>query len=49
MERGGGPPRNLKGPIPATALALKKSRLTLTDIGTFEINEAFAAVSLAWL
>jgi acetyl-CoA acyltransferase len=39
----------LKGPIPATALALKKSGLTLSDIGTFEINEAFAAVSLAWL
>ncbi|SED01640.1 thiolase family protein [Rhodococcus koreensis] len=39
----------LKGPIPATALALKKSGLTLDEIGTFEINEAFASVSLAWL
>ncbi len=39
----------LKGPIPATALALKKSGLTLDQIGTYEINEAFAAVSLAWL
>ncbi|MEE2058807.1 thiolase family protein [Rhodococcus artemisiae] len=39
----------LKGPIPATALALRRSGLTLGDIGTFEINEAFAAVTLGWL
>lgn len=39
----------LKGPIPATALALRRSGLTLDDIGTFEINEAFAAVTLGWL
>jgi acetyl-CoA acyltransferase len=39
----------LKGPIPATAKALKKAGLTLDDIGVYEINEAFAAVSLAWL
>jgi acetyl-CoA acyltransferase len=39
----------LKGPIPATAKALKKSGLSIGDIGAFEINEAFASVSLAWL
>ncbi|MFE5858211.1 thiolase family protein [Streptomyces sp. NPDC056500] len=39
----------LKGPIPATAKALKKSGLSLDDIGVYEINEAFASVTLAWL
>ncbi|MCJ0907235.1 thiolase family protein [Rhodococcus sp. ARC_M6] len=39
----------LKGPIPATAKALAKAGLSIADIGAFEINEAFAAVSLAWL
>ncbi|WP_329236368.1 thiolase family protein [Streptomyces sp. NBC_00111] len=39
----------LKGPIPATAKALAKARLSIDDIGTFEINEAFASVTLAWL
>jgi acetyl-CoA acyltransferase len=39
----------LTGPIPATALALKRSGLSIDDIGTFEVNEAFASVPLAWL
>jgi acetyl-CoA acyltransferase len=39
----------LTGPIPATALALKRSGLSLSDIGAFEVNEAFAPVPLAWL
>ncbi|MER5437071.1 thiolase family protein [Streptomyces sp. NPDC002790] len=39
----------LKGPIPATAKALKKAGLALDDIGAYEINEAFASVTLAWL
>lgn len=39
----------LTGPIPATAKALKKSGLSVDDIGVFEINEAFASVPLAWL
>lgn len=39
----------LTGPIPATAKALKKSGLSIDDIGVFEINEAFASVPLAWL
>jgi acetyl-CoA acyltransferase len=38
----------LKGPIPATAKALKRSGLSIDDIGAFEINEAFAPVPLAW-
>jgi acetyl-CoA acyltransferase len=39
----------LTAPIPATAKALKKSGLSLSDIGVFEVNEAFAPVPLAWL
>jgi acetyl-CoA acyltransferase len=39
----------LTGPIPATALALKRSGLALSEIGVFEVNEAFASVPLAWL
>ena len=38
----------LTGPIPATAKVLDKSRLDLADIGTFEVNEAFASVLGAW-
>ena len=34
------------GPIPATAKALKNTGLTMDDIDTMEINEAFAAQSL---
>jgi acetyl-CoA acyltransferase len=39
----------LTGPIPATARALKRSGLSVDDIGAFEVNEAFAPVPLAWL
>lgn len=39
----------LTGPIPATAKALKSSGLTIDEIDAFEVNEAFASVSLAWL
>jgi acetyl-CoA acyltransferase len=39
----------LTAPIPATALALKRSGLSIGDIGAFEVNEAFAPVPLAWL
>ena len=38
----------LKGPIPATRKVLERAGLTLDDIDIFEINEAFAAVVLAW-
>jgi acetyl-CoA acyltransferase len=39
----------LTAPIPATQKALKKSGLSLDEIGAFEVNEAFAPVPLAWL
>jgi acetyl-CoA acyltransferase len=38
----------LTAPIPATAKVLKRSGLTLDEIGAVEINEAFATVVLAW-
>ncbi|MTD17260.1 acetyl-CoA C-acetyltransferase [Nakamurella sp. YIM 132087] len=39
----------LTGPIPATEKVLQRSGLTIDDIDTFEVNEAFASVVLAWL
>ena len=39
----------LKGPIPATEKVLQRAGLRLADIGAYEINEAFAPVSLGWL
>ncbi len=39
----------LTAPIPATRKALKKSGLSIDEIGAFEVNEAFAPVPLAWL
>ncbi len=36
-----------RGPVPATKKALKRAGLTLDDIDYFELNEAFAAQSLA--
>ncbi len=38
----------LTAPIAATAKVLQKSGLSITDIGAFEVNEAFAPVPLAW-
>jgi acetyl-CoA acetyltransferase len=35
------------GPVPATHKALERAGLTLDDIGFIEINEAFAAQTLA--
>lgn len=46
---GSDPVLQLDGPIAATKLALKKAGLTVDDIDWFEINEAFATVSLAWM
>jgi acetyl-CoA acyltransferase len=37
------------GPVPATEKALKKAGLSISDIGLFEINEAFAVQVLAFL
>lgn len=39
----------LTGPIEATAKVLKKAGLHINDIDLFEVNEAFASVSLAWM
>jgi acetyl-CoA C-acetyltransferase len=47
--RGEDPIRMLSAPIPATAHALKKTGLTISDMDAIEINEAFASVVLAWL
>lgn len=46
---GSDPIAMLTGPIPATEKALKRTGLSLADIGAFEVNEAFACVPLAWL
>ena len=39
----------LTGPIPATAKALDRAGLSISDIDLFEVNEAFASVIGAWL
>lgn len=39
----------LTAPISATQYALKKAGMTMADIDVVEINEAFAAVVMAWL
>ncbi len=46
--RGADPVWMLTAPIPATAYALQRARMTLDDIDLVEINEAFASVVLAW-
>jgi len=47
--RGEDPIWMLTAPIPATARALEKSGIALSDIDLVEINEAFASVPMAWL
>ncbi|MER5674671.1 acetyl-CoA C-acetyltransferase [Pseudonocardia alni] len=47
--RGSDPVWMLTAPIPATEYALKRTGLTIDDIDTVEINEAFASVVQAWL
>lgn len=37
------------GPVPATEKALRKAGLSISDIGLFEVNEAFAVQVLAFL
>ena len=46
---GSAPMPMLTGPIPATQKVLARSGLKLSEIGAFEVNEAFASVPLAWL
>jgi acetyl-CoA acetyltransferase len=38
----------LTGPIDATKRLFDRTGMTMNDIDTFEINEAFASVVLAW-
>lgn len=45
---GADPLRMLTGPVPATQKVLKRSGLSIGEIGAFEVNEAFAPVPLAW-
>ena len=47
--RGADPVMMLSAPIPATQHALKRAGLSIEDIDTVEINEAFAPVALAWI
>lgn len=46
---GADPRLMLTGPIPATEKVLHKTGVRLSDVGVFEVNEAFAPVPLAWL
>ncbi len=46
---GADPVLMLTGPIPATEKVLKKAGVPLSEVGVFEVNEAFASVPLAWL
>ena len=45
---GSDPIEMLTGVIPVTRRILEKSRLDIDDFDTFEVNEAFACVPLAW-
>ncbi len=46
---GADPVLMLTGPIPATEKVLNKAGVPLSEVGVFEVNEAFAPVPLAWL
>jgi acetyl-CoA C-acetyltransferase len=46
---GSDPVLMLTGPIPATEALLERSGVPLEAIGSFEVNEAFASVPMAWL
>ena len=46
---GSDPTLMLTGPIEATRQVLAKAGLTIDDIDTYEVNEAFAPVPMAWL
>ncbi len=50
MAVAGVPPRIMGiGPVPATRKALERAEISLEDVGVIELNEAFAAQSLAVL
>jgi acetyl-CoA C-acetyltransferase len=46
---GGDPVIMLDAPLHATKRALEKAGMSIDDIDLFEVNEAFAAVPVAWL
>jgi acetyl-CoA acyltransferase len=46
---GSDPVLMLTGPIPATGKVLRKAGVGLSEVGVFEVNEAFAPIPLAWL
>jgi len=46
---GADPVLMLTGPIPATEKVLAKAGVSVSEIGVFEVNEAFAPVPLAWM
>ncbi|GLC88381.1 thiolase family protein [Lysinibacillus piscis] len=46
---GSDPTLMLTGPIAATEKVLAKANLTIADMDTYEVNEAFAPVPLVWL
>ena len=46
---GADPVLMLTGPISATEKVLSKAGVALSEVGVFEVNEAFAPVPLAWL
>ena len=48
MAIGDDPTLQLMGVVPATERALARAGLALPDLDWIEINEAFAAVVLAW-
>ncbi|WP_131812438.1 thiolase family protein, partial [Mycobacterium mantenii] len=45
---GADPVLMLTAPIPASEMVLWRAGLGISDIGVFEVNEAFASVPLAW-
>ena len=45
---GSDPYYHLDGPVEATAKVLAKAGMTMADIDIFEVNEAFASVTLSW-
>ena len=45
---GSDPYYHLDGPVEATAKVLVKAGMTMADIDLFEVNEAFASVTLSW-
>ena len=45
---GSDPTLMLTGPIEATKRVLEKANLTIEDIDTYEVNEAFAPVPIVW-